>query len=778
MPAWYFVRMTSPPNRSIFRAFFSAPGLLVSVSVVYAAASTLRNTEALGRRPFVAVTLGVVLAALAIAAFERVRGAVSATRASGAQALYGLALVVVAAGDFTRGHAHELIGLVGAALCAYAASSQVAELSGPPSFVRKPTSSPKAVHVLLGGLVLVGAFTPSHTILLALAGMWALLVAHAWWTLRERYLELGALAHARAILAANVVIGASALSFAWGRALDTVLLLTLAVALSGAFGTWLAARSDALRIERVSRRILTLVVYAGPVIFIGASTAAFSRWDAGTMTVATALLTALVATVAATLEEPFLPERGAWLFAMRSARRVLLERDTEDAVKEALVELRKPWGALVGSPEFWTFHPTRSLTVDRAGYTRERAAELPREVIEAAKEEPFSTLRYEVLSALEVRRPDLRAALKWFEEHGAFAATLIVSNGEPVGLLVLPHAGRSAPLSMEEATEMKKLADSLVRATDTRAALERSFAREQVVQTRLGESEDLVERLKHTIGQGDARHVAAAERLARPLAAGIHSGGFRMAYEALEKRIAHGAPALVVAPPGVDPIPMIARAHLKGPRGEGALVVVDGTSSRDHDLARWKDKNVSPLGLAHQGLLVLVDGASFPHDVQRLVAHALSERRPPWERAEPLDIAIAMTSALPVSVLAEEGRLDPQLLARLSDALEQAVVLPRLVERMEDLRAMVSERLARHGMRVRGTPLGIDDAAMALLVEHPFEAEEVELDAIVVKLVRVCPDSTVRKEHVERVLFGLKVPPQEDELSARRSRRKVANKTK
>src|SRR5271170_1591364 len=124
-------------------------------------------------------------------------------------------------------------------------------------------------------------------------------------------------------------------------------------------------------------------------------------------------------------------------------------------------------------------------------------------------------------------------------------------------------------------------------------------------------------------------------------------------------------------------------------------------------MARWRDPVASPLALAQGGLLVLVDGAALPAAVQRLVAQALAERRAPWEQGEPLDVSIAVTSTRPLLELTSAARLDPALAARLGDATEAEIVLPRLEGRSEDLRALLGDRLAREGLRQRGTPVGI-----------------------------------------------------------------------
>ncbi|NVL89214.1 hypothetical protein, partial [Escherichia coli] len=100
-----------------------------------------------------------------------------------------------------------------------------------------------------------------------------------------------------------------------------------------------------------------------------------------------------------------------------------------------------------------------------------------------------------------------------------------------------------------------------------------------------------------------------------------------------------------------------------------------------------------------RGLLVLVDGAALPRDIQVLVARALTERRPPWERAMPLDVAVALTSTRAPDLLVEEGLLAPELYSRFEDAAQSPVELASLRDRSEDLFSIVADRLAREGLR-------------------------------------------------------------------------------
>jgi hypothetical protein len=234
---------------------------------------------------------------------------------------------------------------------------------------------------------------------------------------------------------------------------------------------------------------------------------------------------------------------------------------------------------------------------------------------------------------------------------------------------------------------------------------------------------------------GASRNALAATRLARPATVGIYSAASRMSFDAMLRRVKSGAPLALVVPSGSDAIPYIARAHLEGPRAEGPLVLVDGTSSREHDPSRWTAPATSPLALADGGTLVLLDAAALPLDVQRLLAGVLAERRAPWERPEPLDVGLIVTGVTPPAELVETNRLDAALASRLGDAAEDPVVLPRLRDRPEDIRAILSDRLAREGLRRTGRPVGLDDAGFGRLVELPFEGEDAEVQVLVQRLV-------------------------------------------
>ncbi|HEY2511258.1 MAG TPA: hypothetical protein VGI39_10390, partial [Polyangiaceae bacterium] len=77
-----------------------------------------------------------------------------------------------------------------------------------------------------------------------------------------------------------------------------------------------------------------------------------------------------------------------------------------------------------------------------------------------------------------------------------------------------------------------------------------------------------------------------------------------------------------------------------------------------------------------------------------------------------------------------------------------------LRDRPEDLRAILTDRLAREGLRVHGRPVGIEQAAYARLVDHGFPGEDAELAALVQRLVAACSGDVIRAADVDALDLG------------------------
>ncbi|HEY1958395.1 MAG TPA: hypothetical protein VGH28_22415 [Polyangiaceae bacterium] len=595
------------------------------------------------------------------------------------------------------------------------------------------------------------------------------LVAFAAGARLERRVELGVPERLDAFLLFSGSIGVLAVTASFARALDPSPAACLACALIGGAACVASELGDPVVIRHHTRRGAAMLVAA--VVLSGAF--GFLLVDFRTHEALATMVVVLIAVVCGA-EMPRIArfasgETNRRLEAIHAARESLRGRDADGALASVLAALREGTGrGQAGSPELWTLDPVRLLRVDAAGYPHDEAASLPPELALVACGEPESTLRAETLGAVEVRRPDLRPLSQWMRDARFASATMIARGGDIEGILFLPAQDGAPDLVLEEARALRALADDLAPLCHARAKLARSMVREQAARTAEGEATTRAERLEHQLARASAQHALAAARLARPAAVGIYSARSRDAYEALERLAKTQAPVVVIAKSGVDPVPFLARAHLAGARSSAPLVLVDCTSTREHDLDRWRDPIASPLALADGGLLVLLDAVALPSDVQRLVGQALAERRAPWERPDALDIVLAITVATlgtsaPDNVL-DELPLDSVLASRVASALEDPVRLPGIAERPEDIRAIVTDRLAREGMRVRGAPVGIDDAAFAVLVEHPFEGEDAELAAIVQKLVARTAEEVVHEPDVRAVLEPEPLDP--DHLAA------------
>ena len=683
---------------------------------------------------------------------------------------WGAALVLGSLGPRGDYLALDACGAVGAAVCAAAASVAIVRIPAPGGVVGKPASSAVAAVAAIGAAwfaTIVARLAPQSdefAWMTEYPRLWAagaaassalVLLAVAEQTRRRRPLELGIPERVQSMRALLWMLIAVALLVAVrGRAHADSLAQLVVAATCTAVGA-AALHGDAVRVMRLTRRIAVLLVAGAGLALLGASVVAAGGGDPwGAIVVAVAVAVGIGA-VAPALEGSLRPARRAWLDAFARASDEASRAEPEDAIREVLGALRAPAGLLSPSPELWTFTPSTATRVDSAGYLHDRDAELPEALVAAAAAEPEGTLRADVLDALEVRRPDLRLFSKWMTDQGALLAAVVAYGGEAEGLLVLPRVARAKPPTLEEVRALKNVADRLAAACRTRAARVRMLARAIHADERAEAALEQTERLLHERALDLGRDSLAATRLARPVTVGGYSAGSRMALEALERRTAIGAPIAVVAPRGVDAIPYLARAHLAGARRDAPLVLVDATSAQEHDMARWGDPHLSPLALADRGMLVLLDGAALPHDVQQLIARAVAEKRAPWDRPQPLDIQLALTAVLRPEQLVAEARLDPSLALRLADTRTSVVVLPRLCDRVEDLRAIITDRLAREGMGVLGRPIGIEQAAYALLIEHPFPGEDAELAVLVQRLVARCRGDVVRVADVDALRLAL-----------------------
>ena len=699
------------------------------LSVGYVALVAARRATRFGLGEFV-----VCAAALTLAYFSaRVRVRTIAWAA------WGAGVVCAAVVGFTP--ATRAAAAVGSFAALAAGSVALARLPSPGGVVRDRKRS-----VRIGVAFIVACFVPvpialwdglAWMLTAAAIASTLVLAGFAAAARLERRLELGVVERLNAFLLTIAALAAGALALGATGALPWPATGCVLAASCGIAATMLCELGDAIVVWNGVRRAAAVAGLAVALASVYAFLLVDQPLHARELAAAVILGAIVCGAELGRIGRALRADASRRLLAVDAAKIALRGRDAEGALAGALHALRKAAPpSVTASPELWTLDPVTILRVDAAGYARTEPGEIPPELLVVACAEPESTVRAEALAHVEVRRPDLRGLSRWMSDAKLASATLVSRGGDIEAVLFLPSWIGVSDMTLEEARAIRELADELAPLCHARAQLARSMAREAAARDAEGEATTRAERLEHHLERAAAHHALHAGRLARPAAVGIYAAQSRAAYDALERLAKAQAPAVVVARSGVDPVPFLARAHLAGARKNAPFVLVDCTAAREHDIDRWRDPVSSPLALADGGVLVLLDAAALPVDLQRLVGQALAERRAPWPRGDSLDIVLALTTVEAPRSLADAGRLDPLLSSRVGDAaIDDPVRIPGIVDRPEDIRAIVTDRLAREGLRVRGAPMGIDDGGFALLVDHPFEAEDAELSAVVQRLV-------------------------------------------
>ncbi len=591
---------------------------------------------------------------------------------------------------------------------------------------------------------------------LGATGALALGIFAAWHLRRLRGLDLGASERLSAALVAGSVALLVGLVVALERMGSAAAAMQWAACLAAVASVAACLARDPTAVARAHRTTVAVTVLAAPAALLAASVSAQVPRQA-----AVAALLALgagiaIGLVAVPLTRPFGPEQSRWIDATKDAFTVALRSDPDTAITAALATLRQAIGPSPAAPELWRLDPPSLLTADRAGYGRcEPGAAPPRLLFELARGEPEQTLRTEVLETLEVRRADIRPALDWLRGRSAMSLTLLTDDEGPVGALVLPAGARAHPLSLEEVRALRTLADRMTAQLGVSGALARARTRE-VEARRLAEQETArAAKLEKGVMTATRRHEANARRQARPALVAPYSPVARMTMEQLERAGQNRGPIILVTPPGIDSVPYAAVVHGAGPRREGPFVVVDGAGVDEQQEGSWRDPIGSPLHLAHGGSLVVLSIAALSREAQRFLATALVSGQALEEGAAPIDVALIVSLPAPVHTIVDAGELDHALAEALG---ERVIELPPLVARAEDMRAIIVDRLARLGVRLKGRPMGLDPRALGRLIEHAWPGNELELEDVLTRAIAVADGDILSAAHLEQIGF-VAAPP-------------------
>jgi transcriptional regulator of acetoin/glycerol metabolism len=366
---------------------------------------------------------------------------------------------------------------------------------------------------------------------------------------------------------------------------------------------------------------------------------------------------------------------------------------------------------------------------------------LPAGLVELAASEPERILRLDAARAVEVRRADVRPMVAWLDEKGIAAMAEVRDETSAVALLAMPKADRRGPMTLEEVRSLRAVADRLGAVISASAALARSRQREVSARVEMERLAAETTRVTAALTRDEGRLIALAKMLERPARLAAYSPAARAAIDQIERLAGAGRPVALLSAPGVDGVAWAALAHLASPKRRGPITVLDGPSRAEHDLARWRDPEASPLRAAHGGSLVILDAHALPESVQSFLGAALTD-----------DVGIIVTLPATVDTLVATGQMSERLADRLGD---HAVALPTLADRAEDIRALALEHLGRIGVRLQSRPLGLDSHALAALLEHTWPGNEAELQATLLRASLITEGEVIGVRELDRIGFPI-----------------------
>jgi hypothetical protein len=639
------------------------------------------------------------------------------------------------------------LGLAGAVVAAQVALARIVHRQGlikPPRSARSlvPAISCAVLWLLGAALPAARALWPDHDVISApLASSyvtrvvsvvsWGAMFANTlrcWLTQR---LAMGVAERAAGAIALSLtVFGAAALAMVGGF-VPPDHALSLGVLGTALACVWASTTEDAAAVSSAWRVALTLTLLGAPVALVAGLLANEMPRHAGVITITACTLAVGLGSLARGLARSLAPDPSRWLAALNAACRAALVPEPNAAIVATLESLQALDRRVRTRPELWRADPPQVLSVDVAGYLHSARGEPPSGIFELMRSEPEHMLRQEVLAHLEVRRPEVRPVLAWMEARDAFAITLVCDDQEQLGFVLFPRGRRTATATLAEAEAARQLADRLSAVLSLSSSMARAREREQGALGRADALAREVARLEGIIAEHKRPRDLLIDALAASVRVATYSARARLTLEQVQRLGAADADATLEVPVGVDPLGWACVFHLASPRRAGPLVVADGTAATSHAAEHWTEPLASPAARARGGTLLLLNAAAMPHAAQDALAIALSERGT-TDGLEPYAF-IATVAGSPRELL--DARHLSRALAQF--LLPDVVRLPTLLERAEDLRGLVLDRLCRSGVRYAGEPLGIEPQAMSLLVDHTWPGNEAELASVVEQAARV-----------------------------------------
>jgi hypothetical protein len=505
---------------------------------------------------------------------------------------------------------------------------------------------------------------------------------------------------------------------------------------------WIVTTPDATRVVRWLRGAIAILALGAPVALLAFILLRSNPDNSGWVVSIVAAWSVTVGIVARHVAKPLEPEQSHWLMAIEKASLAALEPEPSDALRGALNELSHLGPSTKSRSELWNIDPPEVKYVDVAGQLHERVAALPDSLTDLAAAEPEHTLRLEVLRAVQVRRADVRTLVSWFENQGAFCATLLESETGPLGVLCLPGAGRRSPLALEEAQALRRLGTRIGALLAIGAAQARSRKRELDAIGRLATVEDRLKQVEFLTSIELDGHRQMPLAMARSIRSSCYAPQAKLALEQVERLARSTLNQALILPPGGDARGWAAVAHTAGPRANGPFVVADPVNATDYPKP-WNTLSDRDR-LVAGGNVALIDPVVLDFETQQAVANWLALLAA--ESNSSVGVILAVRSSL--TSLVATRRIPESLAHRFVGAETQ---IPALSERGEDLRALVLNKVARLGVSLFGEPRAVDTAVLAELLDYEWPGNELELDSVLQLLVQIAVSPVITLADLERI---------------------------
>ena len=600
-------------------------------------------------------------------------------------------------------------------------------------------SSPLVRYGALAGLafcsITAAAFArsgllPAHAFALAVvAGLFAIGALHQVVLVGRGHAVEGALSGV-----AIVSLGVG-LAYAWIGSLSGALATTVELAV--AWLLWLGHLAWVDPRWRSLRRVGVPAVVASASSFLAAyafaPSAPLARWELGIGALASGVIWWLSFSLARRFSE-----RSVWTTsgrladAVAAARRNLVGSTTVEAIATSVLEpLQTGRADQTAGPELYAFEPPLRIRLESGGRAAFRSAEAPPVITAACFEgDVQSVLDLVTLLPRVVREPPLRELVDFMQSRSIGAVLPCVHLDHLEGVLLLPLAQRSEPLSRTELDELRRLGAALGGALASALAQRRAESHIHRLDELRRRAEERITSLEGEIDQLRGQ----CDVLGRGLA---EDQTLHVAYSPSMRRVQTRAielaptedPILLIAAAGSPVLPVSRFIHDRGPRWESPFVVADCSASAPDDvMSLLFGSEQGRIGWFHSatgGTLLLRDLPALPSAAQSRLAAALEEHSNDTGPSPPRLIA---TSRRALDQLRSEGALVVGLDACFLGA---ELRIPSLRERREDVPSLALLAIDR-ACRVLGRdPIGIEQTAMRALVDHDWPGDVAELELVI-----------------------------------------------